>query len=172
MKDGSGCICDLRKISHQYSDWAIARLTGVATYAQLLDAAPGLFEAFPDLRSDGNSGSSISAFNGPGTFRTHQGPPGWIPRESEAPPPPNLVSTVLVEGLVTPADLKRALIRASLGRSYDPVVKPLIYSSRSYRYPELTLGEIVTIFVFYALIFSIFIGVVIVMWRERCADLF
>lgn len=166
MRDGCGCICDLRKLSGQYSDWTIARLTGVATYAQLLDVGPGLFEAFPDMRSDGNAGSSLSAFNGVGSFRGRQGPAGWISREAEAPPPPNLVSTVLVDGGMSVADLKRALVRATLGRSYDPVIKPLFHSSRSYRYPELTLGEIVAAFVFYALVFSVFIGALIVEWRR------
>lgn len=166
-KDGVSCICDLRKLSNSYSDWSIARLTGVATYAQLLDVGPGLFEAFPDMRSDGNSASAVTAFSAIGSCRGRQGPAGWIPREAEAPPPPNLVSTVLAEGSITVPDLKRALVRATLGRSYDPIISPLIRSSRSYRFPELNLGEIVAAFITYAVIFSIFIAALILEWRRR-----
>jgi len=44
------CICDLKRWSRRNSDWPIAKLVGSATYAQLLDAGPGLFEPFTDWR--------------------------------------------------------------------------------------------------------------------------
>lgn len=160
LKDKSGCICDLRKKANTFNDWKIAQLVGVATYAQLLDAAPGLFTPFPDHRSDGNSSSSIIS------FRTPMGGcspiiHGWICREKEIPPPPNLVSTILANGEITLGELKRQLIRASLGLPYDPYINPLIGTSKSYSKPELTLGEIISSFIIYTIIFSIIIGVII-----------
>jgi len=167
-RDGSGCICDLR--AARVSDWAIARRVGAATYAQLLDHAPGLFEPFPDFRTNGNTTAAVAVLECPAALRGRTGPGGWISREDEAPPPPNLVSTVLAEGALSPADLKRALLRAAAGRPCDPLVRPLLRSSRAYRSPELTLGEIVAASCVFAVLAAAGLGAVLIArrrWRRE-----
>lgn len=162
-RDGSGCICDLRTLPRD--DWNIAKLIGVSTYAQLLDAGPGLFEPFPDMRSDGNVASSIQPINAVLKNLNQLKPMiggGWLPREIESPPPPNLISTLLVEGDLSPACLKRLLINAVNGYGpIDPRIESIIHSSRSYRSPELSLGEIVAMFVFYSIVVSVVISIVL-----------
>ena len=172
ISDGSGCICDIRHHAKTNSDWPIARLIGSATYAQLLDAAGGLFETFPDFRSDGNSASSISSLgknsvaarvtgdrrsgsltSAPVLNNSHIGN-GFITKENTVPPPPNLVSTLLVDGELTPADMKRLLVIAVKTGEIDPRIERLIDSSTSYAFPELTLGQIFAKFAIYTLIVS------------------
>ena len=52
----------LKRHAKWATDWPIAQLVGSATYAQLQDNAPGLFEPFPDWRSRGNTSSSLKTF--------------------------------------------------------------------------------------------------------------
>jgi hypothetical protein len=166
MHKNERCLCDLRKHSKWSSDWPIAKLVGTATYAQLLDAAPGMFEPFPDWRSDGNTASSILSISdtkGP-VFtqmlnhkcleRIYEIVP-LITKEDKVPYPPNLVSTVLVEGELSTAELKRLLIQAAAGDCVDPRIEPLVGSSMEYSNPELTLGEILGSFVIYTLLVSL-----------------
>lgn len=134
-RDGSGCICDIASYADFKSDWNIAQLVGIATYGQLLDAAPGLFQPFPDIRANGDSSSSIAPLFG---MRTP-----IAPESRTVPFPPNVVSTYLADGHLTPADLKRLLINAANGHGVDPRIEALVGSSPSYKSPELSLSEIV-----------------------------
>lgn len=162
LREGSGCVCDLRALVGRFDDWRIAQLTGVATYAQLLDAGPGLFKAFADCRSDGNTCAAITSFNG---TAPREGVNGTISIEAGAPPPPNLVSTILATGQITPAGIKRALIRASRGCVYDPLVEPLIGTSMSYRSPEMPLGNLIVVFIVFAIVVSLVLGAALLYLR-------
>lgn len=153
------CICDLLSFSRKYTDWPIAKCVGSATYAQLLDAAPGLFEPFPDWRSDGNTASSLSRFS-PNPFKTIKVPNSGE-KEDEVPPPPNLISTILAEGYLTAPELKRLLIKASQGNGIDPRIETIIATSVPYSYPEMTLGEILITFILYSLIIGFVVGIII-----------
>ncbi len=160
--DGSGCVCDIALFARCSGDWPIARAVGVATYAQLLDAGPGLFEPIPDVRSGGRSASSLLGgsftnmisrrFSPDASDPTKSGFPG---PESAIPSPPNLVSTVLAEGELSPAELKRLLIVYTQTGCADPRIHPLIGSSRAYRDPEDSLAAVVGYFALYALIVGI-----------------
>lgn len=180
--DNSGCICDLRKWAHTNSDWPIARVVGSATYAQLCDSSPGLYESFPDFRSNGYAASSnaaISNSDATGAFRIK----AKLTKEDEAPPPPNSVSVYLAEGVVSPADLKRKLIIEAASKipkpgfstvfsnpngrdaaDEDPIepagwaARELLGTSRIYRNPELNVGEVTTFFVIMALVVSVFLA--------------
>lgn len=168
------CICDLKRWARRNSDWPIAKLVGSATYAQLMDVGPGLFEPFTDWRSDGNTSSSIgplSNWNSKTTLlnTSPDNRVGGLTKEEHVPPPPNLVSTVLAEGYLTVPDLKRLLIKAAsscesrkrevLKEHIDPRIEMLIGSSTSYTHPELTLGEILVTFSFITVIVSVLIGI-------------
>jgi hypothetical protein len=189
--DGCGCICDLRAFAHGHSDWLIARLVGGATYAQLLDCSPGLYEPFPDFRTDGNSATSLPSFLSRRMTRSSSFSKKCKKNnpDDEVPIPPNLVSTVLSDDNLTPADLKRLLIQAAHAYfvcSYkcdpgcccggemnsdmtapciksrsriDPRIEPLLHSSNSYYYPQLNLGDIFLIFIVFSFIISISIAV-------------
>lgn len=154
------CICDLEKHAIARSDWAIARLVGAATYAQLLDAAPGLFEPFEDWRSDGGSANSLHRFI-PTIFGASKKKlvEENTPAADAVPYPPNLVSTVLGNGDLSAPQLKRLLIKAALGKGLDPRIEPLVATSIMYSYPVSTLGEIFFIFVLLAVLFSIVLGI-------------
>lgn len=161
------CVCDLKSHAIARSDWAIARLVGSATYAQLLDAAPGLFEPFHDWRSDGGSANSLQRFI-PTIFGASK---TKLVRETAVetdavPFSPNLVSTVLAEGNLTTPDLKRLLINAALGKGLDPRIEPLVNSSIMYSYPIASLGEIVATFVTITFLFSFTIGIVMQMCKK------
>jgi hypothetical protein len=153
------CVCDLRRLAASASDWEIAILVGAATYGQLLDAGPGLFEPFSDFRSDGGGAASIASVCFQKTCHRRGGvlvaADTPLPRDVLSPPPPNLVSTLLADGALTIGDLKRLLVRAASGRGVSPLIEPLVASSVSYRHPELTLGEIVGTFVWFAVIAAI-----------------
>ena len=177
-KDGSGCICDLRKWSKSNSDWPIASVVGSATYAHLLDSSPGLYEPFTDFRSCGYAASANAVPQKSGMFRIQA--QKSVSKEDEAPPPPNFVSTVLAEGAVSPADLKRRLIveaavrlckpglctpEASDNDGYLYGVEPathaarlLVGTSHRYRSPELNLGEVFAFFLTITLVVAIVIS--------------
>jgi hypothetical protein len=122
--DGSGCVCDLRRWGRKYSDWPIARLVGAATYAQLVDSAPGLFEVFPDLRSDGGASSIATLTSADHALEQRGFCGGLLSREKEAPPPPSAVSALLAGGELTPADLKRMLICAAVCAEQTRTIYP------------------------------------------------
>jgi hypothetical protein len=155
------CVCDLRSFARSHSDWPIAVMVGAATYGQLLDAAPGLFEPFPDYRARGNSANSIQSVSYEKSKIVCDSKivsPEWISKEASNPTPPNFVSTFLVEKGLSVADMKRLLIRAVWGNDADPRISDLVASSRSYRNPELSLFEIVITFAIYAVIVTIIIS--------------
>lgn len=169
---GVECVCDLRAFARAHSDWPIAILVGSATYAQLLDAGPGLFEPFPYGRHDGSGMSSVAPLNGDhhrvarcastSTTSTNLAG-GALPVEFASPPPPNLVSTILADGHVTVGDLKRRLLRAAAATTTkcgfnDDVLAPIIGSSVSYRGPVLTIAETLSSFVFLAVMTGIVIA--------------
>ncbi len=183
----------LKKHARWATDWPIAKLLGSATYAQLHDNAPGLFEPFPDWRSKGNSSSSIKTFfddrhmgvlwnRRPGmpcekynhvncvlknkgiSCNTHDTciPGVYNFVEDKVPGPPNLVSTVLLEGELSPLKLKCLLIEAVKNNSVDPRIEPLVRSSTSYCSPELTPGEIM----FNTVLITVLVLLVIILIRN------
>ena len=159
--------CDLVRYAKSHSDWSIAQLVGVETYVQLLDSAPGLFEPFPEVRTDGDCARSISYFSSSTSTAAANALLGDLPSLEKRKIAPNLVSTVLVDGDLTPEDMKRLLIRAvhiaarakredisfqTALLEIDPRIISLVGSSRSYKSPELSLGEIVLAFTFYTIV--------------------
>lgn len=169
--DGSGCICDLSRHASTCSDWKIAQLVGSATYAQLLDAAPGLFEPFPDYRTDGNTTVDLPSVYGLARIlRTcNDGEDGSLLQEDSVAPPPNLVSTLLVDGDVTPANLKRMLINATRCAPAAECVAPLVNSSRCYNAPSMTLAEVFAHFCILAVVISILAAAILYLIGNRWA---
>lgn len=165
-----GTTCDLRRFANRNSDWPIAQLVGSMTYAQLVDHLPGVFEPFPEVRTDGQCASSISSLTMGEEECVVLQSAGILPKSASRKPPPNLVSTVLADGNLSAGELKRALIhasnvvhqykmghisRATANARIDPRIISLIGSSKSYTSPELSLGEILFTFVLYTAIVSI-----------------
>ena len=157
------------------SDWPIARLVGSATYAQLMDSAPGLYEPFGDWRGTGSSSTSLRALLGSFGLNmimmlnndcTDENVARLVPPEVYVPTPPNLVSTVLYDGNISGLDLKTLLINACESGEIDERIGPLVGSSIAYTNPVLTLGEIVLCFAVVAAVVSIISGVVLRTQKE------
>lgn len=162
------CHCYLKERARK-GDWEIAKLVGIATYAQLLDSAPGLFEPIADVRNNGNSASSLTSFNNMSIEPTFMNKlhhkciknlmyifPN-ITQNDKIPAPPNLVSTILADEHMTAEQLKCLLFDAVDGINAHPILEPLIHSSTSYNKPELTLGQIFIIFMVLTIIITIFV---------------
>lgn len=160
VKYDSECVCDLHLESNAKTDWAIARLVGTATYAQLLDAGPGLFHPFEDWRSDGGAMTTpfhigpLRLFGGVVEETDHE-----VVATDAVPFPPNLVSTVLADGLLTVPGLKRLLLDAAYRcLPPDPRIEPLIHTTIEYTYPIVTVAEILLTFVVVTLVVSVVVA--------------
>jgi hypothetical protein len=130
-------------------DWNIAKLVGVDTYSQLIHSCPKLYEPFKELTNN-YSLNDIVNYDNNNLFINH---------------PPNLVSTLLVDSYLTPVQLKKLLIKATMG-DVDPRIETLINSSNSYSYNELELSELFIFTVKYSLVFSLMVGFGIVYMKH------
>lgn len=142
------------------NDWLIAQLVGVDTYNQLVQHAPGHFRVFPSRAIDARAAPAIEYLWG-GSNSAPAPLSGSMPSTASAPAPPNLVSTVLVDGCMSVEELRDALARSALARVTnghvdprapprtldDPRIALLIGSSRTYLLPEQSMTEIVFLIV-------------------------
>jgi hypothetical protein len=74
------------------------------------------------------------------------------------------VSTVLVDGELSVHDLKRLLIKAAYENYIDPRIDVLVGSSKAYTRAELSLGEILGLFVFYAIVVAVVTAIIFKSW--------
>lgn len=162
--DGT-CICDLRAFAKCHSDWPIAMIVGVRTYAQLCDAAPGLFEPFPDVsRSDREHTAttvSLVFLNGGNQVEADDIVQRIV--HSRPGPPPNDISGMLssFDGTLTMPDVKRLLIRATWDpQNADARIAPLLLSSIGYKNPQSSLAELFATTAILSFFASVLVGFV------------
>ena len=166
--------------THRCHDIFIFRLVGAATYGQLLDHFPGLYEPFVDYRSKGFSSSSLTNFNFY-HYKEHnendyhvslpysksvfmdpcndkeilsQIPKLYFDEEFISPTPPNLVSSVFLESGLEPCEFKTLLLKYGLDVYHDKRVEGLVSSSRCYKEPKSSLYDVTsTLLIYFFLVF-------------------